>query len=128
MNPVHLLDPLADGSFVPYRDENGQIRLQDGSVSIPQLDIPVPGRGSGRKTALRKNLTKLLRAAEAAAANVKDEQSYRKWYSDHAEPFINLAHESRGLLGGCMGDEGDEWYGLSYKLTGSVHRPGWRVE
>lgn len=121
MNTAHLLDATVTGGFVPYRDSQDRPRLLD----------TVPPRSGGRRSpeidAMRKRLrVSFLKALEAGAA-VGDEQSFRVWYNDHAEPLLLLTGEARALLGYCVGDEGHEWYCLADQLLGAVRQPGWRV-
>lgn len=120
---TQLLDATVDGSLVPYRDAQGRPRLLD--LSPPRA---AAARRSPEHDSLRRSLTKLLRTACSAAASVHDEETYRAWYLAHAEPFLLAGAEATQQLGGCIGDEGRDWFDLGDRLLAATHRPGWRVE
>jgi len=119
---TQTLDATVDGSLVPYRDPRGRPRLRD--LASPRSSA----RRSPELDRLRRSLEKLLRAACSAALGVHDEETYRAWYLAHAEPYLLASAEALSQLGGCIGDEGREWFDLGDRLLAVTHRPGWRVE
>lgn len=113
-NLAHMLDCLVDGSLVPYRDARNIPRLLD--LAAPQARARDPERDQARS-----KLAKLLRAAVEGARLVADEQGYLEWLNTGAgDRYLEAAHQARRLLGGCMGDEGEEWCQLGRALADAV--------
>jgi hypothetical protein len=121
MNLAHMLDPLADESFVPYRDAYGNIRLRD-------LSTPSPGKSTPEKDAMRRRLLDGFKRTAKAAVQVETEDQWRAWFDRHMVPLSELICEALHVLGGCCGDEGREWHDLWDSLADAVRRDGWRFE
>ena len=108
----HVLDPLADETFIPYRDSSDRVRLLD--VHLPRVSKPA--------AALYRRTARVL----AAGRLVDSEAAYRAWMDQHWAPLSRAITEAK--LGCCIGDEGRTLHDLSDAVIDAVHRPGWRLE
>lgn len=108
----HSLDPLADETFVPYRDSSGCVRLLD--VHLPRVSKPA--------AVLYRRMARVL----ATGRRVDSEAAYRAWMDQHWAPLSYAITEAK--LGCCIGDEGRTLHDLSDAVIDAVHQPGWRYE